>query len=412
MTKQRAYSSFIRTALAIVASAGLFSHDTAVRAAGPAPRQQPPLIDIPNMVAYWAFESATAGVTPDSSPNLNDGTLTGGASISAANHAAIPAGNSASLLMNGPGSGQVVTVPDSASLSLTGEFTLSAWIRPTLAAGGNQKGIIEKWDWNGSAAVAGYMMRLDSANNLAFAVCGASNNIGISTAPRAVPINTWTHVAATCTAGGAMTLYVGGNADPTTGTASAGLPTNGTSELHIGADYGDNRFGGNIDEARIYNRALSAAEILILRDGQTAAANLVATGGAGQNNLVWDPAVNATQYTVLRGTTTGVYDTVFNNIMGTTYADTTAVAGTQYFYTVVAISVMAGPTSNESSATSTPAVPPPPPPPPRTQKLGNQHKPCGNGSVSEPSVWTLALALVLLATILPPWRRAGGLRKG
>jgi hypothetical protein len=379
MNQQRALSAFVRVAAALVAAAGLMTSHAPVRAAAPAMRQQPAMIVVPNMVAYWPLETATAGQTPDVSPNLNDGTLNAGATISTANHAAIPAGNAASVALAGSGN-QMVIVPDSPSLSVTGAFTLSAWIRPTLAAGGNQKGILEKWDWSGTDATAGFLFRLDSANNLSFAVAGATNQTGISTAPRAVTINTWTHVAATCAANGAMTMYVGGNADPTTGTATTGLPTNGSSELHIGADYGGNQFGGNIDEARIYNRELTPAEILILRDGQAAAAGVVATGGAGQIVLTWTPTANATQYSVLRGTTSGTYTTVFNNVTGATFTDTTVTPGTAYFYTVVAISVMAGPNSNVVTATATPAVPPPPPPPPRTTKSPD-HGRCGVSSI-------------------------------
>lgn len=407
MNHQRALSAIFRVTAALLAAAGLFSHHAPAGAAAPAMRQQPAMVIVPNMMAYWALETATAGMTPDLSPNLNDGTLNGGAAISTANHAAIPAGNSASLLMNGPGSGQVVTVPDSPSLSVTGAFTLSAWIRPTLAAGGNQKGIIEKWDWSGTDATNGWLFRLDSANNLAFSVAGATAQAGISTAPRAVPINTWTHVAATCTAGGALTMYVGGNPDPTTGTASAGLPTNGTSELHIGADYGDNRFGGNIDEARIYNRALTPAEILILRDGQAAATGLVATGGMGQIALTWSAPANATQYSVLRGTSTGAYTTVFNNVTGTTYTDTTVTPGTPYFYAVVAISVMAGGNSNEATATAAPAGPPPPPPPPRTTKSPD-HGRCGVSTITPPDFGSGTAAAGFLASLL---LAAGGRRR-
>jgi hypothetical protein len=364
MNKNKAISLCIRVVAVSGALAALVWQNPPARAAAPLFFQSAPIVPVPNMVAYWPLDTAPANVTPDLSGNGNDGTLMGGAVIDNANHAAVPAGNPASVGLTAT-SGQLVAAPDSPSLSLTGSLTLSAWIRPTAAPGGTQKGIIEKWDWSGTYAFAGYMMRLDSANYLSFAVCGAAGNTGISTAPRAVSTSVWTHVAATYdSASGAMTMYVGGNPDPTTGTSTTGPPTDGTSELHLGDDYGGNLFAGNIDEARIYDRVLTQAEIGILMNGQPAPTGLVAAGAAGQIDLTWNPAAGAATYSLLRGTASGTYTTVVNGITGTSYSDTTVTPGTPYFYVVVAVSVMVSPYSNESSATAAPAGPPPPPPVP------------------------------------------------
>lgn len=405
MNITRIVSLLLRVGAVSGALVGLVWQSPPARSAVPAVLQAAPAIPVPNMMAYWALDSATGGITADGSGNANNGTLTGAAAISTANKAAVPAGNPASLAISGTAN-DIVTVPDSASLSITGSFTLAAWIRPTLAAdpvNGTQHGIIEKWDWNGSAAVNGYMLRLDRENNLSFAVCGPTGNSGISTRPRAIPTNVWTHVAATYNStSGAISTWVGGVEDFTTGTAPA-APGNGTAELHIGADYGANRFGGNIDEARIYNRQLNVTEIGILRDGQPAPTGLVATGGSSQNQLSWTAAAGAATYSVLRGTSTGTYDTVFNNISGTTYTDTTPTPGTPYFYVVVAVSVMASGYSNEQTATAnnTPPPPPPPPPAPRTQEVGSENNPCGCGSASTASGWAgMAAVLALLGATL------------
>jgi hypothetical protein len=361
------------------------------------------------MAAYWPLDVAPGSLTPDLSGNGNTGTLMSGVAIDSVNRALVPTGNPASLSLTGTSG--LVAVPDSPSLSLTGSLTLAAWIRPTAAPGGVQRGIIEKWD-NGAPALAGYFLRLDAANNLSFLVCGAAGNTGISTAPRAVSSGGgWTHVAATFDSStNAMIMYVGGNPDPTTGVNATGLPTNGTSELHIGADYGANRFAGNIDEARIYNRALTQPEIGILMNGQPPATGLFAAGAAGQINLTWTAAAGATSYSVLRGTATGTYTTVFNGINATTYSDVTVTPGTPYFYVVVAVSVMTSVYSNESSATAAPAGPPPPPPVPRTVKTPD-HGRCGcstifAGNLPLGTAGAALLAAALLA--LPRRRRARG----
>jgi hypothetical protein len=60
-----------------------------------------------------------------------------------------------------------------------------------------------------------------------------------------------------------LTLYVNGAVAGTTAFTGA-IPAN-TLTLHLGADStGASLFDGAIDEARIYNRALSAANILAL----------------------------------------------------------------------------------------------------------------------------------------------------
>lgn len=364
---------------------------------------QPP-VPVPNLVGYWPLDTQTGGVTPDQSGTspANNGTLTGAAAISTANFAPAPPGNTASLAIAGTAN-DIVIVPDSNSLSVTGSFTLAAWIRPTLAPGGNQKGIIEKWDWSGSYAQNGYMMRLDSVNNLSFAVCGPTGNMGISTAPRAVPsAGAWTHVAATFdSATGNMVMYVGGNPDPTTGNAAGGTPANGGAELHIGADYGANRFGGNIDEARVYTRALTQAEIGILMTGQNAPTGLVAAGQPGQIGLIWTAPTGPapTSYSLLRGTSPGNYTTIINNIATTSYNDTSAIPGTTYYYAVVAVSVMASANSNESSASATIAGPPPPPPAPRTGQVGGEDNPCGCGMASPISGWGVPVAALAAALL-------------
>jgi hypothetical protein len=77
-------------------------------------------------------------------------------------------------------------------------------------------------------------------------------------APSVLPVNTWTHLAATFDRT-TVRLYV--NGAQVASQAQTTLLTTSTATLQIGGDvYGEN-FAGRIDEVRIYNRALSAAEI-------------------------------------------------------------------------------------------------------------------------------------------------------
>ncbi len=74
-----------------------------------------------------------------------------------------------------------------------------------------------------------------------------------------LPVNTWTHLASTFD-GSTVRLFVNGVQVATLAQTSPLSVT--TATLQIGADaYTGENFAGLIDEVRVYNRALSAAEI-------------------------------------------------------------------------------------------------------------------------------------------------------
>lgn len=369
--------------------------------------QAAPVIPVPNLVGYWCVDGpiADAGTAAkDNSGNTaNNGTYTSGLTTMAA-APTVPNGNLRSYSLT-QASRQYISVPDSASLSITGSLTIAAWVKASDTT--LQQGIVEKWDEPGTTG--GYMFRLDSNENLDFSICSAAGANGVSTAPRPIPLNVWTHVAGVYSitapaTTGTITNYVNAMADATVGTGIA-PPTNGTTALQIGADHGSNAFNGNLDEVRLYNRALSTPEIAILKNGQPAPTGLVATGGLNQIQLTWTAAANNPTYSVLRGTSSGVYDTVFNDVAGVTYTDRTATGGTPYYYAVVAVTVMASATSNEYSATAT-AGPPPPPPVPRTEKAGDPGRHMCGWSTADVGGLPAGLLIALLAgAVVLGWPR-------
>ncbi len=87
--------------------------------------------------------------------------------------------------------------------------------------------------------------------------------------------------------------------------------------------------------------------------------SLTATGGTGQIALAWTASTNATGYNVKRGVTKGGAYTTVGTSATTSYADTTAVAGTTYYYVVTATGAGGeSANSNEASGVSiaTPAI--------------------------------------------------------
>jgi hypothetical protein len=182
---------------------------------------------------------------------------------------------------------------------------------------------------------------------------------------------------------------------------SAAAPTRPPGRFR-GDGQGAQQFVGNIDEARIYNKALTQNEIAILVSmNQPPATAFTATANGNQVDLAWTAASNAGSvpivYTILRGTATGTYDTAINNLTGTTYTDTPPGPGT-YYYTIAAVSVIPSATATEQVLTFTPG-PPPPPPPPRTSKVGGEDNQCGCGTTSAPGGWALLLGAGLLLAV-------------
>jgi hypothetical protein len=79
------------------------------------------------------------------------------------------------------------------------------------------------------------------------------------TVPEELPVDTWSYLAVTYD-GTMLRLYV--NGEETSSTPQIGRPQANANPLQIGGSaYEGEYFAGQIDEVRIYNRALSPSEI-------------------------------------------------------------------------------------------------------------------------------------------------------
>jgi hypothetical protein len=146
-----------------------------------------------------------------------------------------------------------VTVPDAASLDLTTGMTLEAWVQPT-AGGKDWRQAVLK-ETSGGLAYGLYAFD-DSGLSAGFA--NVSHEVG---APGAsgLPLNAWSHIATTYD-GTALRLYVNGTL---AGQRSlTGSMKTSSMPLKIGGNavWGE-FFKGQIDSVKVYNRALSAAEL-------------------------------------------------------------------------------------------------------------------------------------------------------
>ena len=158
--------------------------------------------------------------------------------------------------INYDGTNDYVGISDEASLRLTTDGSLEAWVYISAA---QTDGIIYKVDTSGTNP-DGYSLTVNASGNVLFSLyesTGPSSTIVTS----ATTLNTaiWYHIAATWD-GTDMNLYINGVLDPNSqaSTQAAG-DTTGT-DLTIASDT-TNYFNGRIDEVRIWDEARSQGDI-------------------------------------------------------------------------------------------------------------------------------------------------------
>jgi hypothetical protein len=195
-------------------------------------------------VAAYGFDENGGTIVTDASGLGNTGTATDTAWTTAGR-----IGNA--LVFNGMTSW--VTVPGAAALDVTTAMTLEAWVFPTAALSG-WVGVMSKERPN---AVSYFLYARGTGPPAQGAFIGGNEQILSGT--QALQANAWTHLAATYD-GAVQRLYVNGVQVSTRN--QTGSIAVSTQPLRIGGNavYGE-WFTGRIDEVRVYNRALTQAEI-------------------------------------------------------------------------------------------------------------------------------------------------------
>ncbi len=240
----------------------------------------------PALVGWWKFDEGSGAIAQDSSGNGNDGTLNG--PVKWVEEGKI----NGALAFTGPYN--YVQVKDSPSLDMTQRITIAAWINPSWT--GNNR-IMQKSSGGGDNQ---YRLLKEWGNNMVFHLPGLSPDrlefVGLP------PIGEWTHLAATYD-GSMMKVYYNGivaGEQASTGQlgVSDGTLTIGTK--HETAPAGD-EYNGMLDDVRIYNRALSASEIMVLGGDLKASAPSPADRSIYEDTwatLGWTPGYAAVSHDV------------------------------------------------------------------------------------------------------------------
>jgi len=207
------------------------------------------------LVGWWKFDDGSGTSAADSSGNGNTGTLTNGPPWTAG-------------MLNGAltfnGTNQYVNLGGAASLAGGSAVTVSAWVKST----GSDGEIVARRDLSQGSMSWELLITGGKARFTNMTSAGSNFDYQV-TSGSSISTGVWTHIAGVYTSSdGVLRIYVNGVADGTT-IGSGTIAAHSGVKTFVGA-YSDasslpaNSFAGTIDDVRVYNRALSASDVMTL----------------------------------------------------------------------------------------------------------------------------------------------------
>lgn len=228
-----------------------------------------------SIIGWWKLGDGSGVIAADSSGHGNAGMLTSGVTW-ASGH------NGGGAVQIDGGKNHQVDIGDIALLEPTGSMTLAAWVNPaSLTSSSLDDAIISHSNF--SVGDPGWVLEVtNDCGSLAFSIevaappeGGAPPQTAVLCSNTVPSVDTWHHVAGVYDAERAqLHIYIDGRLDDGGGTgAPVPMQQHEPAQLYVeigNADPGGGRSGGSsgfdglIQDVRMYDRALTAAEIAAL----------------------------------------------------------------------------------------------------------------------------------------------------
>ena len=202
-----------------------------------------------SMVLHFTFDEGKGKLVADDSLHKSDGVTEG-------NPKWVPGKFGSALEFDG--NGETVEISHAESLNITTAVTMEMWVKIPPSGGESHQAGIEKGVWE----TGEYSLYPVYADNTTLAQFNdLPENCDDENAGRSIRDNQWHHLAGVWD-GQRIYIYLDGELDKSS--ACEGELGENKSDLYIGSRAGNERFLiGTVDEVRIYNRALTQAEIKI-----------------------------------------------------------------------------------------------------------------------------------------------------
>jgi len=236
-----------------------------------------PTLPSEDPILWWTLDEGSGSNADDASGNNRDGAVSSGADWTAEGQI-----NGALRL---DGNQQLVINADAEDyLNGLDAITVSMWVKSdqvgsdrgflsTVDKVGDDKDLGIRYDDRGSYGGGDDVIKLGLRTTEGFVEYESASN---------VQTQAWQHIVLSWNSGEAPKLYINGQLDnPTYAAPAIGGTLSGITDLIVGKGQRvEESWDGNIDDVRIYNRAVSAAEVMGLFNDEGAPANRVPVAAA------------------------------------------------------------------------------------------------------------------------------------
>ncbi|MBI2547602.1 MAG: hypothetical protein HYW23_04125 [Candidatus Aenigmarchaeota archaeon] len=307
------------------------------------------------LVGYWTFDEGAGSNVYDASGYDDTGVLVNmnitGNATSGWNVTGCKSGG----CMNFDGINDYINVTDNPVLNISGSITLSAWVKIGVGSGGGMI-LAKQQDLAGTADDSGYFLSGASSPRFLIDNAGTTSDIFGTTDLRD---NKWHLLTGTYDYSTGITrVYVDGKQE-NSGTFSTTIGLINKSFIIGDRAQLDSHFNGTIDEAKIYNRALSSdeirAEFIAGSGGQVilSAKNLVVGNWVNTSNINVSSTFNAPNIVAgggwINGTNFNASSTIYGtNLISYGWVNTSAlnITGTNAAVTPLTVQAKSGQTAN------------------------------------------------------------------